>query len=321
MKEKIVATHSCVARSHASAGAWREARRAAYAAKARSNPGSTSTAQPTGRNAASLSGKEGAPLVIVINLARRPDRLSALSGRGLPFEWERLEAVDGRQLSWSALSSHGTEYSGLVHPEAVAQAMWAEEQRMPTICRRTGSFSPHLTLGAVGIALSQRSAWQRLLASSFVTDVALVVEDDIAAVPPDFNDKVAALLHTLPPTWHVCFLGYHESTGVLLPAAEPPKLLELPNGVTLTGLYAYLIHRRGAKALLSNKELFPLRMQVDVALSRLAWPPGTRFALDPSGVLVTSPKSEEGACDTDIQTLGARDEAAHAKLPSTMLRL
>ena len=41
---------------------------------------------------------------------------------------------------------------------------------------------------------------------------------------------------------------------------------------------------------------------------------GSRFAADPSAVLLTSPKSEEGACDTDIQTLGKQSEHAHAEL-------
>ena len=47
----------------------------------------------------------------------------------------------------------------------------------------------------------------------------------------------------------------------------------------------------------------------------------TRFAVDPEGVLMTSPKSEVGKCDTDIQTLGAPTERAHAALPREMMRL
>ena len=36
---------------------------------------------------------------------------------------------------------------------------------------------------------------------------------------------------------------------------------------------------------------------------------------------VAAPKSEEGACDTDVQTLGAAGRPAHAQLPPTMMRL
>ena len=77
----------------------------------------------------------------------------------------------------------------------------------------------------------------------------------------------------------------------------------------------------GAQALLAKSKLFPLRHQVDVAVSQLPWGRGARFAIDPEGVLLTSPKSEEGQCDTDIQCLGHPSEMAHAQLPRTMMRL
>ena len=38
-------------------------------------------------------------------------------------------------------------------------------------------------------------------------------------------------------------------------------------------------------------------------------------------VLLTSPKSEVGKCDTDVQTLGSPDREAHRMLPKNMLRL
>ena len=90
--------------------------------------------------------------VLVINLERRPDRIAALKKLKLPFDWVRLDAVDGRTLSWSTLLDGTSTFGGLVHPDAIKEAIYAERQSLPTICRRTGSFSPHLTLGAVGIA-------------------------------------------------------------------------------------------------------------------------------------------------------------------------
>ena len=273
---------------------------------------------PAPKPCASKSGE----LTLVINLERRPDRVAALKKMKLPFEWTRLDAVDGRTLSWDALGkSSGHEFAGLVHPDAVREAVWAEKQEMPTICRSTGSFSPHLTLGAVGIALSQRKCWQTLLESGPATDYAFIMEDDISSIAPDFVEKLKLIVRSLPPTWCVCFLGFHESSGTLLHRSKPPGVMEIPNGACLTGLYGYLISRRGAKALLAPKALFPLRHQIDVAVSQMPWPKGTRFCIDPNGVMLTSPKSEEGACDTDIQTLGRPREKAHADLPRTMMRL
>ena len=114
---------------------------------------------------------------------------------------------------------------------------------MPTICKRTGSFSPHLTLGAVGIALSQRKCWQRLLASPPAIEYALVLEDDIAKCAADFPSQLQRVLRILrhsSPQWCVCFLGYHESTGQLLPSRRDPRLMEGPNGAVLG-----LARRRG----------------------------------------------------------------------------
>ena len=105
----------------------------------------------------------GGPLVLVINLARRRDRLRKLRAvlQGKLRNFDRLEAVDGRDLSWeeplvqSALTAR-----------ALDDARWAEKKQVPTICRKTGSFSPHLTISAVGCALSHREAWRRLAAST-----------------------------------------------------------------------------------------------------------------------------------------------------------
>lgn len=70
---------------------------------------------------------------------------------------ERLAAVDGRSLSWETLLREGT-----LTKEAGEEAAFAEEKQLPTICSHTGSFSPHLTLPAVGCALSHRKAWERI---------------------------------------------------------------------------------------------------------------------------------------------------------------
>ena len=51
---------------------------------------------------------------------------------------------------------------------------------------------------------------------------------------------------------------------------------------TLTSCVAGLY--RCAQALLKHGGIFPLRHQVDVAVSNVAWPPSSRFALDPNAV-------------------------------------
>lgn len=249
-------------------------------------------------------------LAFAINLDRRPDRLEAM--RKLPLVFERLAAIDGRTLSWDA------DAPGVVQPQALRDAQWAAQRSVPTICRRTGSFSPHLTLSALGCALSHRAAWRRL-ADQREHSWALILEDDVSGVAERFEAQLRALLAQLPPTWRVCFLGYHESRGVLLTPRAAPRALELPAQAALTGLYGYVLTRAAAAELL--RSVFPLRCQVDVAMSAIAWPAASRFACAPDAVLLTAAKSEEGACDTDIQTLGKPSEHAHTQLPRQMLRL
>ena len=156
-----------------------------------------------------------APLTLVINLQRRGDRLRKLRGvlRGRLSTWEIIEAVDGRVLSWKDAAPHLTA-------KALADAQWAEKKQVPTICQRTGSFSPHFTLSAVGCALSHRKAWQHL-AGSKEHDWALILEDDIACVSVILEARgrrrtlrcvTALLLAVLQIAW----IGVppHESTGV-----------------------------------------------------------------------------------------------------------
>ena len=114
------------------------------------------------------------------------------------------------------------------------------------------------------------------------------------------------------------------AAGAAAAAAVPTARCAKDEAKTVAPSFDPEALERGAKALLSSAPgggLFPLRHQVDVAVSQMAWPPGSRFAIHPEAVLLTSPKSEEGKCDTDIQTLGKPSEMAHAQLPRNMLRL
>ncbi len=61
--------------------------------------------------------------------------------------------------------------------------------------------------------------------------------------------------------------------------------------------------------------------QIDVMLGTRHWRPMSRYALSPEAVLVHSPKSEEGGCDTDVQTLSDGDKKAHAAMLPNMLLL
>ena len=255
------------------------------------------------------------PLTLVVNLKRRGDRLrkvrKVLRESGLR-SWERIEAVDGRALSWDGVSQHLT-------PDALAQARWAEHRNVPTICQRTGSFSPHLTLSGVGCALSHRAAWEKLSRSK-KHDWALILEDDVSAVADDLEEKLSRCVAALPSSWQLCLVGYHESTGQLLDKGQRLRLSELGPDESQTGLFGYMLRKSAAQELLACRATFPLQIQIDTQVHMRDWRPMSRFALSPEAVLVHSPKSEEGPCDTDVQTLGDGAKRAHgAMLPGMLL--
>lgn len=263
-------------------------------------------------------------MVLVINLDRRTDRLEAVQA----LDWdgvrvEKMAAVDGSLLGWDELVDRG-----VVHDDAAKQARWATDEAVPTICRETGSFSPHLTFGAVGCALSHRGAWERLAAEppSSSRDWMLVLEDDVCAVAGDFARRVQEVLDALPRTWQLCYLGYHETGGDVPLASEwaggAAAVTEVHSDEGLTGLFGYLIRKGAARQLAApNGDVFPLRHQIDVALSRRAWPAATRFAVPAARPLIGAPRSEDGACDTDVQTLGKPGAKAHDALPEGMLTM
>ena len=97
--------------------------------------------------------------------------------------------------------------------------------------------------------------------------------------------------------------------------------MEAVKGTALTGLFGYMIRKSVAEELLADGSIFPLSLQIDIALSRRVWPSMTRFALGPEQVLLTAPRSEEGQRDTDVQTLGALGVEVHANLPHGMLSI
>ena len=80
------------------------------------------------------------------------------------------------------------------------------------------------------------------------------------------------------------------------------SLCELEQGQSSTGLFGYLLHRRALPLLLDGDAVFPLREQLDVALStRLEWGHGARWEAVPP--LLAAPRSEDEGHDTDVQVL------------------
>lgn len=247
--------------------------------------------------------------VRVINLKRRADRLAAASQllSAHQLEWKAHLAVDSTGLTWEAIVRDGV---------ASEQAVKDARLEYPTVCRRIGTFSPHLTLGAVACAMSHRALWQELVDSAGrPSQCMLVLEDDVDAISLDLRAALTDLLRqsVLPTHWQVCYLGSHEHSRVVKRSGERPRVHQVERGTTMTGGFAYLLNRKGAEHLLSSR-LFPLTSQWDVGAGEIEWGEMTRFSVSLDAPLLTSPRSEEGRGDTDVQHLGNPATLAHSLL-------
>ena len=99
-----------------------------------------------------------------LNLARRADRRERFLQVVEPHAWlpplmQRIEAVDGQSLAIPALPSR------LIAGQARLLAEVHAAAGTPTLQISTNDFSPHLTPGAVGCALSHKLAWESFLES------------------------------------------------------------------------------------------------------------------------------------------------------------
>lgn len=75
------------------------------------------------------------------------------------------------------------------------------------------------------------------------------------------------------------------------------------NGSQTSGMHSYVISRSGAAWLLKQPSLRPLSCQLDTALVALPWGLGKRWSVALDSPLFTAPPSQEGSCDSDVQTI------------------
>ena len=239
-------------------------------------------------------------VVWVINLQRSPQRLANVSTL-VPSDlaWSRCDAVDGRTLSWAALKRDGY---------VTDTAAQMGEQNLPTICRSSNSFSPHLSLGGVGCARSHHDRWLALANSNY--RFAIILEDDIDMISPDFCHALSQILQRKPGL-ELCYLGSHECLRTVKTAGARVQVREVREE-TVSGLFGYVISRTAAGRL--SGSVFPLSEQIDVALNRLPWGLGKRCAVAFDAPLVTAPPSQD---DSEVQTIG---ENAFASLPPSFAR-
>jgi len=187
-----------------------------------------------------------------VNLRRRPYRWyrseKQLAALGLPVQ--RAEAVDGADLDLAAVDVCSVTQSY----DTTENAAWdrhvrAQEQR-------------RMSRGEVGCALSHVALWRRVALECHAGG--LILEDDVT-FDRQFGARLREAWSQLPAGWEILYLGY------VNPGSAPrPVSTDLVAHTFLFGTFAYLLHPRGARRLLSRLPVVgPLDLFLGCQLSSL----------------------------------------------------
>lgn len=177
------------------------------------------------------------PRVVVVNLARRPDRKAAMVKKlqqvGIDFA-EFIPAVDGTTLQWT--------------PEV--KALFTKPDAMGR--------------GAVGCALSHVRLWQDLAAEEDPGAVWAIFEDDVVFRPEFAWRRVLAV--SAPDVLR--FLGYHGLKS--LPSRVEKGVVPMQWNTYNGGTFGYVIGRAMARLLVSHVKAHPMSKPIDNELHVIA---------------------------------------------------
>lgn len=190
---------------------------------------------------------------VLINLARRPDRLQECSDRlaaNCPgLRWKRLAACEGKKevielsdVSTAWHSRRNVEYQKI----RATRKGWNDHESY--VARQY-----FMSAGERGCAMSHVRAW-RMCAERTDDKPLLVLEDDAEPIP-EFNRIFAQCMETLPQDADIVYLGYSQAAPWRREVG--PVLVEAEYVWTTV---AYLIWPRCAKYLL---EQLPVDQPVD----------------------------------------------------------
>lgn len=250
------------------------------------------------------------PMVYVINLKRRKDRNVRVQKLNWGLPLHMIEAIDAKNITWGSLA-----VQNLVGKRVRALSLKAEENRVPTVDRAENTLSNHLTLGAVACAMSHRSVWSQVAKQKAW---AIVVEDDVSNLAPNFGLRATSAVKNLGSEWGLAYLGYHASNGQVAATDVPLSLREYTDRDGLiTGLFAYAVSPHGASFLL--KKTRRLSHQIDVMIGEIDWktvPKNVMCYVPQKGkrtipMLAMAPESK----DSDVQTYEGGKYTHHSRAP------
>jgi glycosyl transferase, family 25 len=199
-------------------------------------------AAPAAADAADAAASAPAPaapslisVAYVINLTISRDRLADVMkmGRRENLDITRFNAVNGRELS-------------------------ANDPYIHKFFSNKNKLKP----GQKGCSLSHIKVWEQVAAGT--ADVVLILEDD-AIIPKDFNRKLEEYMTELPKDWDMVLLGGNNIVG----KRYSPRLLYADNTIKRDGnygLFGYLIKKSTASKLLVT--CLKMKATIDTHLNR-----------------------------------------------------
>eukprot|EP00440_Ansanella_granifera_P061861 gb/GFBE01067068.1/.p1 GENE.gb/GFBE01067068.1/~~gb/GFBE01067068.1/.p1 ORF type:complete len:338 (+),score=76.11 gb/GFBE01067068.1/:1-1014(+) len=224
----------------------------------------TSVASPVRRRPASNDARPAISELnsIVINLERRPDRMTGCHDRlmqhcpELPFE--RFIATDGKKVEIpldEVTTSWNTARNVIYQKQRAIRKGWDD---LDTYQVRQLGLSP----GERGCSSSHVRAWRHCLEQAGNTDKPLLVLEDDAAPTPEFCERLERAMAALPEDAHLLYLGYSQAADWRREVS--PELVE---SVYVWTTVAYIVWPAGARLLLSK---LPVNEPVDNFMAALA---------------------------------------------------
>jgi len=202
--------------------------------------------------------------MVCISLERRPDRWADFKQQtdAAGMTVTRLPAVDAK------------EFDAVTHPAVSLLTAHNIKHKM----RR--SVYEIDTPGAVGCTLSHIKAWEYLVNSPAQ---ALVIFEDDADIPLDFNARLTHLMNELPSDWDVITF-YNTRFSTSYGCSADPATAPFYGCTGLMGSHAYMVSRRGAQRLLARAR--PIELHVDAYIAfmsrmghaKLQWHPVLQIA-------------------------------------------
>jgi GR25 family glycosyltransferase involved in LPS biosynthesis len=187
--------------------------------------------------------------MLVISLDRRPDRYqtfleNAEAADIHPDRITRISAVDAKT------------FDATIHPSV---SLLTAHNIRNKVRRSIYEIDNH---GAVGCSLSHFKTWEWTLQS---TGPAVLIFEDDAEIPQDFQKRFAKVVADLPESWDViCFYNTPMGDGATGCSTKVEGDLWYSCS-SLTGSHAYLLSKRGAKRLLANA--YPIELHMDAYMA------------------------------------------------------